>query len=558
MGSVGIQQEQFYDVLVIGAGLSGLCSLYHIRQRFPSWRIKLLEAGSDVGGTWYWNRYPGARFDCESVSYGFSWDKGLLQEWHWKEEFSPQPETLKYIQRVAERNDLRKDIQFDTRIRSAFWDDTNHTWQFVDESDRTYRTTFFVSCLGFLSTPTLPNILGIDTFQGKKFHTSHWPKEFCLSRDLAGKRIGVIGTGATGIQAITEIAKEPSIKSLHVFQRTANWSAPLRNSEVTPEKMEKYKAEYDSVFERCASTPMCFLHQADPRKSADVSDEERLALWESLYAKPGFAKWLGAFSDTYTDRTANKLYSDFMANKIRERVHDPVVAEKLIPKNHGFGTRRVPLESGYFESYNRPNVHLVDIKENPIEAVNPQGILTSDGQQYDLDVLIFATGFNAITGAFSAIEWSAKDGRPLLGNSDTEKGRRAIWVDHRPQTFLGITAPAMPNMLMVLGPHQPFGNATRSIEHATQVVTDLLQHCKDNNYTYVEPTPEAVEQWTEHVFECGKGSLANEVDSWMTGINTNVAGKQTRSVARYAGSALEYRRRCAASKLAGWKGLQFA
>ncbi|KAJ9626771.1 hypothetical protein H2204_009916 [Knufia peltigerae] len=558
MGSVGIPQEQVYDVLIIGAGLSGLCSLYHIRQRFPSWRVKLLEAGSDVGGTWYWNRYPGARFDCESVSYGFSWDKDLLQEWHWKEEFSPQPETLKYIQRVAERNDLRKDIQFDTRIRSAYWDESNHTWQFIDESGREYKTTFFVSCLGFLSTPTLPNIPGIGTFQGEKFHTSHWPKEFDLSRDFAGKRIGVIGTGATAIQAITEIAKEPSIKSLHVFQRTANWSAPLRNSEVTPETMEKYKAEYESIFERCASTPMCFLHQADPRKTADVPEEERLAFWESLYARPGFAKWLGAFSDTYTDRTANKLYSDFMANKIRERVHDPAVAEKLIPKNHGFGTRRVPLESGYFESYNRPNVHLVDIREIPIEAVNAQGILTSDGKQYDLDVLIFATGFNAITGAFSAIEWSAKDGRPLLGSSDTEKGQRAVWVDHRPQTFLGITAPAMPNMFMVLGPHQPFGNATRSIEHAAQVVSDLLQYCKDNNYNYVEPTPEAVEQWTEHVVECGKGSLSNEVDSWMTGINTNVSGKQTRSVARYAGSALEYRRRCEASKLAGWKGLQFA
>jgi cation diffusion facilitator CzcD-associated flavoprotein CzcO len=558
MGSTRTEQEHVYDVLIVGAGLSGVCSLYHLRERFPSWRIKVLEAGSDVGGTWYWNRYPGARFDSESVSYGFSWDKELLQEWHWKESFSPQPDTLKYIQRVAEKHDLKKDIQFDTRIISACWGDATRTWQFVDQAGVAYRTTFFISCLGFLSAPTLPDIPGVQDFQGEHFHTSQWPQDFVLSRDFAGKRIGVIGTGATGIQAITEIAKEPSIKSLHVFQRTANWSAPLRNTAITSEQMDRYRAEYDAVFERCAATPMCFLHEADPRKSSEVTDDERLALWESLYAQPGFAKWLGAFSDTYTDQAANKLYSDFMANKIRERVHDPAVAEKLIPKNHGFGTRRVPMESGYFESYNRPNVHLVDLQETPIEKITSRGIVTSDHQEHELDVLIFATGFNAITGAFSAIEWRGRDGRPLLGSSDDEKGRLAVWVDHRPKTFLGITVPSMPNMFMVLGPHQPFGNATRSIEHAVQVISDLLQYCKDQNYAQVEPTEEAVEAWTEHVVQSSKGALSNEVDSWMTGINTNVAGKTTRSVARYAGSAIEFRRRCEASKSAGWKGLQFA
>ncbi|KAJ9603773.1 hypothetical protein H2200_011959 [Cladophialophora chaetospira] len=558
MGSISVQGEKVYDVLIIGGGLSGICSLHHIRERFPSWRVKVLEAGSDVGGTWFWNRYPGARFDSESVSYGFSWDKELLQEWHWKEAFSPQPETLKYIQRVADKHDLRKDIQFDTRIMSASWNDVNHTWHFVDQAGVTYTATFFISCLGFLSAPTLPNIPGLGDFQGEKFHTSRWPQDFTLSRDFANKRIGVIGTGATGIQAITEIAKEPSIKSLEVFQRTANWSAPLRNTLITPEQMDQHRTDYDAVFQRCAATPMCFLHEADARKSLDVTDEERLALWEAIYAKPGFAKWLGAFSDTYTDRNANKLYSDFMAEKIRARVHDPAVAEKLVPKNHGFGTRRVPLESGYFESYNRPNVHLVDLQETPIERMTSRGIVTSDGREHELDVLVFATGFDAITGAFSAIEWSGKDGRPLLGRSDTEKGQQAVWVDHRPKTFLGLTAEAMPNMFMVLGPHQPFGNATRSIEHAVEVISDLLQYCQDNNYTYVEPDPEAIEAWTEHVFKSSEGALSNEVDSWMTGINKNVAGKQTRSVVRYSGSAVDFRRRCEATKAAGWKGLHFA
>jgi cation diffusion facilitator CzcD-associated flavoprotein CzcO len=558
MESTETHQPEIYDVLIIGAGLSGICSLCHIRERFPSWKIKVLEAGTGVGGTWYWNRYPGARFDSESVSYGFSFDKEVLEQWHWKEAFSPQTETLKYIQYVCEKKDLCKNIRFETLIKSARWQDHSRTWLFVDQAGNLYKTRFFVSCVGFLSSPTLPAIPGIEHFEGQSFHTSRWPKDFVMSRDFANKRIGVIGTGATGIQTITAVSKEPSVQSLHVFQRTANWSAPLRNTAISAQKMAQYRTNYDSIFKRCAETPACFLHQADPRKSSEVTDEERLALWEKLYADPGFGKWLGAFSDTYTDREANKLYSDFMARKIRARIHDPTVAESLIPKNHGFGTRRVPLESGYFEAFNQTNVHLIDLQQRPIESVTERGILTADGEEHQLDVLIFATGFDAITGAFSSIEWHANGDKPLLGNSNTENGNRAIWIDHRPRTYLGLTVPDMPNMFMVLGPHQPFGNATRSIEHAVQIISDLLQHCKDNNYSYVEPTQEAVDEWTEHVVECSKGALSNEVDSWMTGVNKNVEGKTVRSVARYAGSALDFRKRCEDCKLAGWKGLEFA
>ena len=311
-------------------------------------------------------------------------------------------------------------------------------------------------------------------------------------------------------------------------------------------------------FKLCTATPACFMHQADHRKSSEVTDEERLFLWEKLYAEPGFGKWLSTFSDTYTDRRANELYSAFMAKKIRDRVHDPEVANSLIPKNHGFGTRRVPLESGYFEAYNKSNVHLVDLQKTPIDLITARGIKTSDGKEHELDVLIFATGFDAITGAFSAIEWHAKDDRPLLGSSDTLEGQNAIWQDHRPQTYLGLTAPAMPNMFMVLGPHQPFGNATRSIEHAVQVISELLAYCKDNDLTYVEPSQEAVDEWTEHVVECSKGALSNEVDSWMTGVNKNVKGKTKRSVARYAGSAVAFRKLCEDCRAAGWKGLNFA
>ncbi|KAL4885410.1 hypothetical protein BJY04DRAFT_230957 [Aspergillus karnatakaensis] len=560
MGSI----ERPYDVLVIGAGLSGLCSLYHIRQRFPSWTVKVLEAGDGVGGTWYWNRYPGARFDSETVSYQFSWDKELLQEWDWKETYAPQPETLRYIEHVCDKHNLRSDIQFSTKIKSAHWVDDDRTWTFEDQSGKKYQTRFFISCLGVLSSPTLPAIEGIEDFKGSLFHTSRWPKSLDIARDFEGKRIGVIGTGATGIQTITEVAKLPSIKSLHVFQRTANWSAPLRNEQITPDQMRDIKSRYDEIFAKCASTSSGFLHGPDPRKTLEVTPEERLALWESLYSQPGFSKWLGVFSDTYTNREANRLYSDFMAAKIGARINDPRIAEQLIPKDHGFGLRRVPLESGYFEVYNDPKVHLVNLRETPFERATERGLLTSDGKEHELDVLICATGFNAITGAFSDIAWHGKDGRPLISDhisesrSKTAAGPEAVWPGHRARTYLGIMAESMPNMFMVLGPHQPFGNIPRSIEHAVQVVMQMLEFCEQNGHSYVEASKEAVDEWTEHVVSCSEGSLINEVSSWLTGVNTNVNGKQERTVARYTGSAVEYRRRCQQARHSGWKGLAFA
>lgn len=556
MGSLNV--EHTYDVLIIGAGLSGICSLHHIRERFPTWSVKVIEAASDVGGVWHWNRYPGCRLDTESISYGYSFDKEFLQQWEWKDTFSSQAEMQEYIQSIAKKHDLYKNIQFDTRINSAHWDDQDHTWTFVDERGDHHKTRFFVSCLGFLSAPTWPAIPGLEDFKGQAYHTSRWPKDFDISRDLEGKRVGVIGTGATGIQTITAISKEPGIQSLTVFQRTANWSAPLRNAEITPGQMEKYRSQYGDTFDRCAQTSSGFLHQADPRKSADVSPDERLAHYEKLYAEPGFGKWLGVFSDTYTDREANRLYSEFIAGKIREIVKDPETAENLIP-THGYGTRRVPLNSGYFEAFNKPHVQVVNLRKTPAERVTSEGIITSDGKEHKLDVLICATGFDAVTGAFNAIDWHAKDGRPLIATSETKDGERAIWPDHRPHTFLGVTVPALPNTFLVLGPHQPFGNATRSIEHVVGFVTDALQYCRDNGYSYVEATKEAAEEWTDHVVECSKaGTLINEVDSWMTGVNTNVKGKQVRSVARYSGSVIEYRRRTEACKKSGYKGLVFA
>ncbi|KAJ5112202.1 hypothetical protein N7532_000247 [Penicillium argentinense] len=459
-----VASREEYDVLLVGAGMSGLCALHHIRKRFPHWRIKVLEAAPDVGGTWYWKCYPGARFDSESVSYAFSFDESILNDWRWKETSSAQPDTLK---------------------------------------GRSYVTRFYVSCLGFLSNPTVPAIPGIESFRGRGFHTSQWPKDL-TNADLANQRIGVLGTGATGIQTITALSKVPGIKSLTVFQRTVNWSAPLHNSEITDEQMAEIRKDWAEMFQTCADTPTCFIYKADPRKSSDVTPEERHEL--------------------------NQLYSNFMADKIRGRVNDPEVAESLIPKDHGFGLRRVPLESGYFEAYNQPNVHLVDLKKNAIDQVTPKGEMGR----------------------------STKRCSPLMGKSGTEEGDKAVWVDYRPRTYLGMTVPKFPNMFMVLGPHQPFGNAPRSIEHAVDVIVEMLTTCDENGYTYVEPKEEAVEAWTEHVADCSEGALLNEVDSWMTGVNKNVAGKTVRNVARYAGSAIEFRRRCELSRAAGWPGLEFA
>lgn len=557
MGSLDLPAVD-YDVLIVGAGFSGVCALHHIREQFPSWRVKLLEASPSVGGTWYLNRYPGARVDTESLSYQFSWDKELLNEWHWKETFSGQPDVLSYIQRVCEKHDLYKDMQFNTRIASAHWIEDTHSWLFTDAGGSQYRARFFVSCLGFLSQPTLPLIPGIENFSGRAFHTSNWPKDLNYKNDLAGKRVGVVGTGATGIQTITAIAKESNVESLTVFQRTANWSAPLRNEPISPEQMKKLAETYDDVFAQCARTSSGFLYAADPRKSSEATQEERTALWDKLYDEPGFGKWLAVFKDTYTDREANRLYTEYMAAKIRARVNDPEIADSLVPKDHGFGLRRIPLESGYFEVYNQPNVHLVDLKKTPIESVGTSAINTSDGKNHELDVLIFATGFDAITGSYSPIEFRGRNGRPLLGHSDSESGKRAIWVDHKPKTYLGITAPDMPNTFMVLGPHQPFGNGTRSLENAVDVVCTMLQHIYEHKHTFAEPKPEAVQEWGKHVIDCSKGLLLNDVDSWMTGVNKNVKGKQERSVARYVGNVVEYRKRCSESARLGWQELSFA
>jgi cation diffusion facilitator CzcD-associated flavoprotein CzcO len=514
-----------FDAVVIGAGVSGLYQLYKLRQL--GLKVRVFEDGSGVGGTWYWNRYPGARFDSESYTYGYSFSSELLDEWHWEERFAAQPETERYLNHVADKFDLRRDVQFNSRVAAAHYDEDARCWEIALADGRRYTTRFLITAIGVLSAPTMPTIPGVESYKGLACHTHYWPKE---KVDFAGKRVGIIGTGATAIQTIQTIAK--SVGELTVFQRTPNWAAPLHNDRISDDEMRDIRARYPEILARCNDTPGCFIHAPDPRGTFEVTEEEREAFWEKLYAEPGFGIWQGNFRDILTDREANKLISAFVARKIRQRVKDPAVAEKLIPKNHGFGTRRVPLEGGYFEVYNQSNVTLVDINETPIERVTESGVKTSE-REYEFDILIYATGFDAITGSFDRIDIGGINGQRL----------KDLWKNG-PQTFLGVLVEGFPNLMMVMGPHAGLGNFPRAAEYSVDWVTDLVRFAQERGITRVEATPGGVAEWTEHVLASGEGLLMNEIDSWMTGVNRNVEGKQVRKIMRYSGGHPAFRSHC--------------
>ncbi|CAG2010693.1 unnamed protein product [Fusarium graminearum] len=514
-----------YDVLIIGAGLSGILSLYRMREL--GLKTRVIEAGSGEGGTWFWNRYPGARFDSESYSYIFSFSQEVLDEWNWTEHFAPQPETLRYIQYLTDKFDLKRDMQFNTRVKSAKFQEDTSSWLLEDEDGSQYTCRYLITAMGILNQPTLPNIPGVQNFKGQAWHTARWPSD---ASALDGKRVGIIGTGATAIQTIQAISDK--VGHLAVFQRTPNWTAPLRNKKISPEEMDEIRTRYPEIFRRCSESYACFIHVGNSQGVFSMTEEERQEKWEKLYAEPGFAKVLSVSSDIFTDHRANELYSKFHADKIRARINDPEVAEKLIPKNHGFGTRRVPLESGYFEVFNQSNVKLVDIREDPISQITETGVQTGDAF-YELDVLIYATGFDAVTGSFNAVDIQGRNGTSL----------KDVWAEGI-RTFLGLTVQDFPNMFMIMGPHQMFGNIPRSIEYAANWVAEFIRYARDNKIISAEATNKGMEDWTQHVHECGKGLLANEVDSWMTGVNKNLAHKQKRSMTRYNGPAPGYRKRC--------------
>ena len=519
--------------------MAGMYQLYRLREL--GLRALVLEAGGNVGGTWYWNRYPGARFDSESYSYGYSFSKELLQEWEWSEHFSAQPETLRYVNHVADRFDLRRDMRFNSRVIKAERDDANNRWHVLTADGFRAQATFLVTAIGALSAPTLPDIPGRAQFAGQAFHTAHWPHE---PVSFEGKRVAVIGTGATGVQVIQEVAK--SAGTLTVFQRRPNFCAPLHNAPIDAETQAKIKASYDDIFARCRESHGSFLHNADPREALAVSAEEREAFFEQLYAEPGFRKWMGNFRDLMVVPEANALITDFMARKIRERVSDPQVAEKLIPTDHGFGTRRVPLETGYYEVYNQDNVRLVDLNETPIEAVTELGIRTSQ-EELPFDLIIYATGFDAVTGPFDRMDIRAGDGRRL----------RDVW-EEGPRTFLGMFVAGFENLMTLVGPTNAatFCNIPRCIEQNVEWVSDLLAHMQRAGLDRVDALPAAQEEWSAHVQETADRMLFSKVDSWFMGINSNLAHKTRRVPLVYAGGTPAYRERCDAIAAGGYRELR--
>ena len=515
-----------YDVVIVGAGISGLYQLYRLRE--SGFRVAILERGTGVGGTWYWNRYPGARFDSESYSYAYSFSEELLEEWDWSEHFASQPEVLRYLEYVSRKFDLLQDIQFSSEVVAATYDETKSYWVVELRNGQIYTTRMLVTALGVLSEPTFPNIKGIATFHGEYFHTARWPK---AGIDLEGKNVAVIGTGASGVQTIQEIAK--TVQSLTVFQRRPNWCAALINGPIKPDEMRKIKDNYSDMFVRCSESQGGFIWTIDPRMTFEVTEEERKEFWEFLYQSRGMSIYQGNFRDVLVDEKANDAMSEFVANKIRERVNDPDIAEMLIPKDHGFGTRRVPLETGYYETYNRYNVDLVDLNRTPIQNITERGILTTD-KEYKFDLIIYATGFDAITGSFDRIDISGVKGRKLKNQ----------WGSNL-ETFLAVQVLNFPNFLMVMGPQGLGGNHPRNIEYNVEWITTLIEHMRSNNLTRVEPASDSVKYWSDHVKEKSGTSLVNKVDSWMTGINSNVPSKSIRIVGgRYGGSVQSYRGLC--------------
>ena len=520
---------EHYDAIVIGAGVSGLYQLYRLREMGLS--VRVFEDAEGVGGTWYWNRYPGCRFDSESETYGYSWSEELLQEWDWKEHFSGQPENERYLNFVADKFNLRPHIQFNSRVSSAVYDENAHRWEVQVENGPCAQAQFLIGAVGVLSAKYMPPFEGIDSFEGESFHTSNWPKE---KVDFTGKRVGCIGTGATAVQLIPIVAKEAG--HLTVFQRTPNYCAPLHNSEVNPETQAAWKANYPKIHKKCRETWGGFEHEFDPRSALEVSEEERLELYEKLWALPGFKKWLGNFHDIMTKREANETFAEFVRNKIRERVHDPEVAELLAPIDHPFGAKRIPLETHYYEAYNRDNVELVDVRKAPIERITPKGVKTQ-AAEYEFDVLIYATGFDAVSGPLTRIDMRGEGGQTFKDK----------WANG-PRSYLGIQTAGFPNFFIATS--TAFCNYPVCAEMIVEWIADCIGHVREKNLSSIAPTLEAEEAWVEHANELAAQTLLSDTDSWFMG--ANIPGK-ARALLLYANTVPEYRKECAEAAASGYK-----
>ena len=533
--------SEYHEAIVVGAGMCGLCQLH--------W---LLEAGieaigvdgnADVGGTWFNNRYPGCRFDSESYTYGFSFSDELLNGWHWKEHFSPQSENYKYTQFVTEKFGLREYIRFNLRVEAAHFDEEYNLWNLHLSHGRVFSCRFLFLSLGGLSKKTLPRFDGIEDFAGPWFHTIDWPHE---PLDLQGKRVAVFGTGASGVQVIQTIAEE--VDELSVLQRRPNWCAPLNNSKISEHEMAEIRSRLPEIFETCLWTPGGFVHVPDRRGFYNVSRKDRLALWERLYDEPGFGIWLQNFVEIFTDEEANAEFSEFIADRIRERVDDPEIAEKLIPRDHGFGVQRVPLETRYYETYNRDNVRLVSLEDEPVERITPVGIQTSRAH-YEVDIIVYATGFDAGVGSYLDIDIRGVGGQRL-----TDKWRNG------PLTLMGAMINGFPNLLTPNGPQAGGAsiNVPRAIEMCVEFTTGLVRFMHDNDKSRFEASKEAEAAWLEEVRRAARKLLTRKAQNWIVGINRNIEGRESafKNPLGYGGGNPKYRKFLRELAEGGYQGIE--
>ncbi len=528
------KESEKYDAVIIGGGISGMYAVHKLREKGLTMRA--YEAGSDLGGTWFWNRYPGCRFDSESYTYGYSFSEELLQEWEWSERFAAQPETLRYLNFVADKFDLRKDMQFSTRVVAAYFNDEQALWEVTLDNGSIVTAKFLVTCIGLLSDPYIPEIDGAEKFEDRSCHTARWPAS---GLDLSDKRVAVIGAGSTAVQVITELAKD--VKHLSVFQRTPNYCAPLGNSPIDDTMQKEIKANYPDYFNRCKETFGSFLHGFDERSALDLTPEERNAFYEENWSQPGFGIWLGNFHDILSNRDANDTISAFAREKIREQIDDPVVARKLVPTTHGFGIKRIPLESGYYKSFNQSNVDVIALSEEPILHITDTGIQTAE-KHVDLDYIVYATGFDAVTGSFNKIDIRGIDGVKLIDK----------WGDG-PRTYLGMQSTDFPNMFTVLGPHNggSFCNLPRCIEQNVDWVVDAIAYMQDKDYRKISVDPSAEDAWTNHVYEVVEHTLIPETKTWFSG--DNIEGKN-KNFLLYAGGVPLYRQKCNDVSANGYEG----
>lgn len=523
------------DAVVIGAGFSGMYMLHKLRDQLGL-SVQVIERAAEVGGTWYWNRYPGARCDSESYIYCFSFNDDLLQEWEWSGKYPEQPEILRYLNFVADRLDLRRNIAFDTSVESAHYNEANNSWTVTTSDGEHFQAQYLITGIGCLSTGQVPKIPGLDQFAGQWYHTGAWPHE---GVDFSGKRVGVIGTGSSGVQSIPVIAAQAD--HLTVFQRTPQFTVPARHETVDKAYLDDIKANYGDIWEIARNSYGGYPYHRGEESALAVSDEEREARYEAAWQRGGF-RFFSVFNDISLDRRANDTASEFIRRKIRAIVKDPDTAEKLMPTDYPFAAKRPLIDTDYFETYNRDNVELVDIRHCPIETITERGVRTADGTEHPVDILVFATGFDAMTGSFFNIDIRGRGGVSL----------RDAWAEG-PKSYLGLAVHGFPNLFTITGPGSPsvLCNMPVCIEQHVEWIADLIAHAKSQGITQIEAEPTSQEDWVRHVNEIAAMTLFVQADSWYLG--ANIPGKP-RVFMPYPGGMGNYRIKCDEVAASGYPG----